>query len=149
MISKTSLVLTLALSTWANSALAVEKAPSVQYPKAVHGTWFVSDAAGRAACRQFLRDPTIDKFQDATVITGQRWEDWSEGESSHATPVSARRVAQGHWRFESNFNLNNDDKSVVAKNSVKFLRPGVFKETYGYQDSGVTKQATRTLFRCR
>lgn len=136
-------------TTSAASAAAPARPVEAKYPAAIHGTWFVRDAAGRAACRQFLRDRADDKLQDASVISAARWVDWSEGESSHATPVSVRLIATGHWRFVEHFHLNDDDEFVVANTSVKLLRPGVINETYEYRDSGATKTATRSLFRCR
>jgi hypothetical protein len=133
----------------AASAAAPAVPAEAKYPTAIHGTWFVRDAAGRAACRQLLRHRTDDKLQDASVISAARWVDWSEGESSQATPVSIRRIAPGRWRFVEHFHLNDDDEFVVANTSVKLLRPGVINETYEYRDSGATKTATRSLFRCR
>ena len=139
------LVSTVGLATAAAPAVPAE----AKYPTAIHGTWFVRDAAGRAACRQLLRNRAEEKLKDATVISAQRWVDWSEGESSHATPVSVRRIAPGQWRFVEHFHLNDDDEFVVAKTSVKLVRPGVISETYEYRDSGATKTATRSLVRCR
>jgi hypothetical protein len=143
------LVSCLLVTTTGASAATPARPAKVSYPVAIHGTWFVRDGAGRAACRQFLRDRADDKLQDASVISAARWVDWSEGESSHATPVSVKRIAPGHWRFVEHFHLNDDDDFVVAKTSVKLLRPGVINETYEYRDSGATKTATRALFRCR
>jgi hypothetical protein len=140
--------LALALGIAATTAFAVEKAPEVQYPKAVHGTWMELGKEGRATCRQFRKDRDKSKLTRALVVTGARWTDVSDGERSYATPVQVRRTPAGTWHFVEQFHLNGEDQFTRTLSQVRKTRPGVIRLTYEFVDSGVTKQATRSYFRC-
>lgn len=139
--------LALALGTLANTAFALEKAP-VQYPKAVHGTWMELGKEGRAACHQLRKDRDESKLSKALVVTGPRWINFSEGERSYATPVEVRRTPAGTWHFVEQFHLYGEEQFTKTHSQVRKTRPGVIRLTYEFVDSGVTKQATRSYFRC-
>jgi hypothetical protein len=140
--------LAIALSALANTSFAVEKAPTVLYPKAVHGTWMELGSEGRAACRVLRKDRDESKLSKALIVTGPRWINISEGERSYATPVEVRRTPAGTWHFVEQFHLYGEEQFTETHSQVRKTRPGVIRLTYEFVDSGVTKQATRSYFRC-
>lgn len=139
--------LVFALGALTHTAAALAK-PPVQYPKAVHGTWMEMGSEGRAACRELRKDRDESKVSKALIVTGSRWTDVSDGERSYATPVEVRRTPSGTWHFIEHFHLNGAETFTKTRSKVRKTRPGVIQLTYEFVDSGVTKQATRSYFRC-